>query len=210
MTVSRLSVDLLGPVPVAPLTVSARVLRPGRTVDLVEAELVDPARGRTVARGTAWRAPLSLDGPRTDAGEPVPPGPAVGTQQPRPPSWHGGYLDSIRWVWVSGSIIEPGPAVVWMQPLVHLVDDEPWSPLTRVLVCADSASGASAAVDPQEYAFLNTELTVHVVRPRRGDWVGLSARTLLGGGSVGTARATIWDGDGAVGSTAAALLLQRR
>jgi acyl-coenzyme A thioesterase PaaI-like protein len=210
MTVSRLTVDLLGPIPVAPLTVSARVLRPGRTVDLVEAELIDPQQGRPVARGTAWRAPLTVDGPlSTDPGEPAPPGPAQGYEAPWPASWHGGYLDAMRWAWVSGSM-QPGPAVVWMQPLVHLVDDEPWTPLTRVLVSADSANGISAAVDPAAYSFLNTELTVHVTRPLRGDWVGLSARTVLGGGSVGAARATIWDGDGVVGASAAALLVQRR
>ena len=77
-------------------------------------------------------------------------------------------------------------------------------------MCADSASGVSSVLDPREYLFLNTELTVHLTRPLRGDWVGLAARTYLGGGSVGTSRSTIWDADGVAGTSAAALLIRRR
>src|ERR1700712_5317658 len=45
----RFTMDLLGPVPVAPLSVAATVLRPGRTVSLRQAELSDES-GRGLAR----------------------------------------------------------------------------------------------------------------------------------------------------------------
>ena len=55
------------------------------------------------------------------------------------------------------------------------------SPVQRLMTCVDSASGVSAALDPGEWGFLNTELTVHVLRPPVGDWVCLDAETTLGG-----------------------------
>src|ERR1700712_643703 len=59
--VGRFTMDLLGPVPVAPLSVATTVLRPGRTVSLRHAELSDES-GRVPARAQAWAFPL-LEGP---------------------------------------------------------------------------------------------------------------------------------------------------
>ena len=73
----------------------------------------------------------------------------------------------------------------WEIKQAILLPDEELSPLQRLLTCVDSASGASAALDPAEWNFLNTELTVHVVRPPEGEWGCLKARTTLGGGAVG-------------------------
>ena len=72
-----------------------------------------------------------------------------------------------------------------MRPPVDLVDGEPMSPVQRLMTCVDSASGVSAALDPAKWAFLNTELTVHVLRPPVGEWVCLDAETTLGDGGGG-------------------------
>ncbi|MDQ4008003.1 MAG: thioesterase family protein [Actinomycetota bacterium] len=205
--VGRLTMDLWGPVPVGPLAVATRVERPGRSVDLVAAEV--SAGGRLVARASAWRFPAE----ETDTGTPgvvVPAGPEAGTDQPRPGSWCGGYLDAVEWRWIHGAVMEPGPATVWMRPRLPLVHGEEMSPLQRLLVCVDSASGASAALDPGAWAFLNTELSVHLVRPVAGDWVCVDAETTLAGTSTGLAAARLLDLHGLVGRSAQALLVARR
>ncbi|MGH3495894.1 MAG: thioesterase family protein [Nocardioidaceae bacterium] len=209
MTVSRFTLDLLGPVPLSPLRVPAAVLRSGRSVDLVTAELVDPAAGRTVAQARAWRVPLRTQGPVTAATEP-PPGPEHGVHKEPPPSWRCGYLDSVEWAWIEGAVTTPGPAVMWMRPRIRLVEDEDLSPLQRLLVCVDSASGASSELDAREWGFLNTDLTVHLLRPLTGEWVGLVARTELGGGAAGTALSQVFDRRGLVGHSAQALLIAPR
>ena len=84
------------------------------------------------------------------------------------------------------------------------------SPLQRLLTCVDSASGVSAALDPGAWGFLNTELTVHVLRPPVGDWVCLDAETTLGSGSVGVATSSVYDEQGLVARSAQALLVSRR
>lgn len=207
-TVGRLTVELLGPVPVGPLRVSASEVRPGRTVSLVEATLYDEQRDRPVARAHAWLFPATDDGPGKPT--PLPHGPADGEEKPRPASWSGGYLDAVEWRWIIGSVGEPGPGVVWMRPPAELVEGEPMSPLQRLMACVDSASGASACLDPAEWGFLNTELTVHVLRPPVGEWICLDATTTLGTGSVGLATSSVHDELGLVARSAQALLVVKR
>jgi len=57
---------------------------------------------------------------------------------------------------------------------------------------------------------LNTDLTVHLIRPLRGEWVGMAARTHLGGGSAGMASAELYDEAGRVGQSAQSLLIAER
>jgi hypothetical protein len=207
-TVGRFAMDLLGPVPVGPLRVSAEVVRPGRTVELCEATLYDEQRSRPCARASAWLFPTDA-GPETPADQ-VDHTPEDGVERPRPDAWSEGYLDAVEWRWIRGSVAEPGPGVVWMRPRVPLVAGEPLSPVQRLMACVDSASGVSAELDPAAWGFLNTELTVHVLREPVGEWLCLDARTFLGGGSVGTARATVHDAHGIVASSAQALLVTKR
>ncbi len=206
--VGRVTVDLLGPVPLGALEVRASVLRPGRSVRLLGAELRDPARARTVATARAWVLPERDDGP----GEVGPaPGhaPADGEARGRPDGWHPGYLDAIEWRWIAGGLDRQGSGTVWMRP-PPLVEGEDLSPLQRVLTCVDSASGVSAGLDITRWAFLNTELTVHQLRPLEGEWVAVEAETTLGPGSVGVCTSRVSDERGLVARSAQTLLVVRR
>ena len=207
--VGRFTMELLGPVPVGPLRVEASVVRPGRTVELCEATAYDERRGRPCARATAWLFPAVTDGP-VQAGEPPPHRWRDGIHKEPPPSWSRGYLDAIEWRWVTGAVDEPGPGLVWMRPTVDLVEGEPMSAVQRLMSCVDSASGVSAVLDLAEWQFLNTELSVHVLRPPTGAWVCLDAETTLSSGSVGTAVSRVYDERGLVARSAQALLVARR
>ena len=204
----RFTMDLLGPVPVEDLSVTTSVLRSGRTVSLRQAELSDET-GRVVARAQAWAFPASVAG-AGGFGVPLEHGPEDGHHEEPPASWFRGYLDSVEWQWIEGAVTRPGPAVVWMRPLVPLLPGEEMTPLQRLLTCVDSASGASAALDPSEWDFMNTELTVHLIRLPVGEWVCLRARTTLGPGSVGLASSEVYDERGLVARSAQALLVTPR
>jgi acyl-coenzyme A thioesterase PaaI-like protein len=207
--VGRFTMELLGPVPVGRLEVRAAVVRPGRSVSMCEATAYDVQRNRACARATAWLFPDRADGP-VPTGRPLPHAPEDGVAKEPPDSWSGGYLDAVEWRWISGAVTEPGPAVVWMRPRVDLLVGEPTSPVQRLMACVDSASGASAALDPAHWGFLNTELTVHLLRPPAGEWLCLDATTALGGGSIGLATSSVYDERGLVARSAQALLVVRR
>ena len=134
---------------------------------------------------------------------------ATAIERGRPTGWGGGYLDIVEWRWIKGAVGDPGPSVVWMRS-PDLVAGEPISPLQRLLACADSASGCSSVLDPSDWGFLNTELTVHVLRPPEGEWLLLEAETTLSTGAVGMATADIFDARGLVARSNQALLVQPR
>jgi Thioesterase-like superfamily len=206
MVVARVSCDILGPVPVGELTVAAAVVRPGRSVELVEASL--HASGREVMRARAWRVL------RTGAVAPPQPGPppaVLATEpSPTPHGWVGGYLSAMEWRLVSGSFAEPGPAVVWTRMRHPLVPDEPPSPLQRVLIAADSGNGVSSELPLIDWMFINPELTVHLHRAAVGEWVCVDATTTISASGAGLATSILSDQDGAIGMGAQSLLVVPR
>ncbi|MBK5305645.1 MAG: thioesterase family protein [Frankiaceae bacterium] len=205
--VARMTVEILGPIPVGDLEVKADVVRPGRRVELVEAVL--SADGRAVARARAWRVL------RTDAS----PVPSQHRQAPPLPErargveaggWIDGYLSAIEWRFDRGHFTERGPAAAWARTRVTVVPDEPLSPLQRVLVVADSGSGISSELDLRRWLFINPELTVHLHREPVGEWICVDASTTISPGGVGLATSVLSDVEGPVGVGAQTLLVARR
>jgi hypothetical protein len=206
MQVGRITFEILGPVPLAPVEVRARVARPGRSVELLEASLSGP--DGEVMRATAWRLRAGEVPARAEP-ETAPPGPDQGaTREFFETRQSVGYHIAIEWLFVRGAFREPGPATVWMRMRVPLVEGEEPSPLERVLVAADSGNGISAELDYHDYLFINTDLSVHLVRMPVGDWVCLDSTTYVDG--LGLTDTEIWDQRGRIGRAAQTLLVRRR
>jgi Thioesterase-like superfamily len=205
MRVGRITFEILGPVPLAPLQADARVVRPGRSVELLEAALAGP--DGEVMRARAWR--LQAGDIQLDCADDPPPGPASAEPRPFFPTGEEvGYHTAMEYRFASGGFLEPGPATVWMRMRCALVEGEEASPLDRVLVAADSGNGVSAALDWREHLFINTDLSVHLLRPPVGDWVCLDAVTYVNG--LGLSDTALWDERGRIGRAAQTLLVRRR
>jgi Thioesterase-like superfamily len=210
--VARLTIDFLAPVPLAPVTVSARTTKPGRNVQLAEAEM--QAEGRTVLRARAMRlrrgevelpagaggAAAALPGPDTGAPGrfPIDDGTAEG--------FHRTAMD-IRFVEGDYGI---GPAKAWFRLKLPLVDAQPASPLARAIAAADFGNGISRVVDFGDYLFVNTDLTVHLHREPQTDWVLVDASTRLESNGAGLARSTLGDERGQIGLAAQSLFVASR
>ncbi|MGH3492800.1 MAG: thioesterase family protein [Sciscionella sp.] len=207
-TLARITVEILGPVGLGELAISAQVLRPGRSVRLLRAEL--RSSDRLCATANAWQI-ANTDTAAIAAGQAEPPpGPAGLAEWTGDSNWGGGYLNAIQWRSAHGGFGLPGPAVVWARPRLPLVAGEVSSPLQRLMLVADSGNGLSAELNPREWYFINSELTVHLHRVPQGEWIALDAAMLTGSHGVGTARTVLHDRTGQVGSGAQALLLRRR
>jgi Thioesterase-like superfamily len=206
MRLGRVTFEILRPVPIAQLRVVAEVVRPGRSVEMLEAELTGPEG--VLVRARAWRlvaADLRLD----DTSGPAPPGPEAGEESEFFPTGEPvGYHTAMEYRFISGGFLEPGPATVWMRMRGPLVEDEQPTPLQRVLVAADSGNGVSAALDWRRYIFINTDLSVHVMREPDGEWVGLDAVTHVDG--LGLADTALWDENGRLGRAVQTLLVRSR
>jgi hypothetical protein len=225
--VGRITYEILRAVPIAPLRVSARVVRPGRSVELVEATLTD-AGGEEVIRASAWRlrsAEIEIpDGLSSERG-PGLIGSSPSTLRPgfAPPSYADarpgrfpttghdvGYHTAMEYRFVRGDFVERGPAVAWMRMRYPLIPGEAPSPLQRVLVAADSGNGVSATLDWDRYLFINVDLTVHVHRPPAAEWVCLDAITIPEPSGVGIADTALYDERGPIGRAVQTLLIDRR
>jgi hypothetical protein len=210
--VGRVTCEILRSVPIAPLRVSARVVRPGRRVQLLETELRDE-EDEPLVRASAWRirtAPVDIPAEAMAAYEP-PPGPEQGAEAEFFPTGQElGYHTAMECRFVEGGFVEPGPAVVWLRMRQPLVAGEEPSPLQRVLVTADVGNGVSASLDYRRYLFINVDLTVHVERMPAGEWVCVDAVTLPQPNGVGTAESVLSDEQGRIGRALQTLLVSER
>jgi hypothetical protein len=209
--IGRISFDILRAVPIGPVQVAARVLRPGRRVQLIEAELGDGTE--TLMRATAWRIrtePVEIPAEALAASPPPPP-PERGSEVSFfPTGQEHGYHSAMEVRFISGGFIEPGPAVVWLRMRQPLIAGEETSPLQRLLVVADVGNGVSASLDYRRHLFINVDLTVHLERMPAGEWVCVDAVTLPAPNGLGTAESVLSDGEGRVGRALQTLLIAER
>jgi hypothetical protein len=210
--VARLTIDFLAPVPMAPLTVSARTTKPGRNLQMAEAEM--EADGRTVVRARAVRLrrgqvelPAAAGGATT-----VPPGPDDGRPGHFP--LHDGHAEGFHRTAMDIRFLDGdygiGPARAWFRLRLALVDDEPASPLARAIAAADFGNGISRVVDFEDYLFVNTDLTVHLHREPAAEWVLVDASTRLEPHGAGLAQSTLSDERGQLGVAAQSLFVASR
>src|SRR4051812_47465470 len=115
--VARLTVELMRPVPLAPLELAVRTIRPGRKVQWLEATLCDEG-GQEVARATALRiraGEVNTLGSVHPAVEPPPAPDSV-------PNHNFPFGEGAVGFWnvhdvrlVRGDWLEPGPGVAWFR-----------------------------------------------------------------------------------------------
>jgi hypothetical protein len=208
--VGRITFEILRAVPIAPLTVEARVVRPGRRVQLCEATLSDEGGAVMSARGWRIRTSEVEIPPGLPRAEAPPPPDQASEKDFFPMTEDVGYYTAMEYRFTEGAFLELGPATVWMRMLHPLVEGETPSPLTRVLIAADSGNGVSATLDFLRYVFINVDLTVHLHRMPEGDWVCLDAITLPEPNGVGIADTMLHDERGPIGRATQTLLVGSR
>lgn len=210
--VARVTVELLRPVPFERLDVSARVRRPGRNVQLVEASLwaeekeVARATGLRIRRGRAPGIPGRAVGSPSAVGRPE-----EGTAPPEPtgPFHPGFHSEGVEHRFIQGSFAEPGPAVDWIRVRVPLLEDEPLSPLCRTCAVADFGNGISGML-PGTHTYINPDLTVYLHRYPEGEWICLDAVTRVEPHGIALATSTMHDRQGPFGCAAQSLIVSER
>jgi hypothetical protein len=210
---SRVMVDLLGPVPVTDrLWVRACVQRPGTKIELLDAVMLAPGpdgQPRPVAKAVAWRFQ------EHDTDElfftPTPPLRPVSQGRQRYPDDNANqtYIQSLEWRWLN-DILNSVPGECWARPIVDLVKGETMTSIQRLFTVADIANGMGSRLQVTEWLFLNTDLVVHVHRVPQGEWIGVQAETHYGRDGVGVSRGTLFDEYGSVASLQQAQLVRRR
>ena len=210
MPFARVTCEFLRPVPVAPLKVSSRVIRPGRRVQGLEAEvrhgdeLVCRASGLRIRSGDS-------DVPEGVLPRPTPI-PAWDTGAP--PAWLDSWARGlIHWMdvrLVKGDIPETGPGAAWFRLGGELVAGEAPGPLQRVVTAADFGNGLSGILDFRTHLYINPDLTVYLHRYPTGEWVGVDAVTWAHPHGIGLAESQLWDEEGPIGRSLQSLVVGKR
>jgi hypothetical protein len=206
--VARLTVELLRPVPLTPLTISARALRAGKLVHWVEASLhagdVEVAhaiglRLRTVESSIIAAPPIEVLAVRS-----------TGTVIDLDPQvLRGiGFWNANEITMVAGEFGGIGPGGAWIRLHTPLVEGEALTPVQRVAAAADFASGIGNPVPMTAGGAINADLTIAMHRPLAGEWVGLDARAWADAQGTGMADAVIHDAAGPIGRSIQSLLVR--
>ena len=209
MRVARLTVDLMRPVPVAPLTIESEVLREGRKIQLCAVRLL--AKGVVVVGATVLKIKVQANElPPEAAIEPV--------QLPGPDQSRVEHVDFSSSPFVTGMSLRAargrfgvqGPGAIWYRVDRPIVEGLPVSQAMRAMAAADFCNGTSAVLDFRAWTFLNADLTVNFSREPEGDWILLDAESWIGPDGAGLAMARLADARGYFGRAIQSLVIEKR
>ncbi|MFG3255757.1 thioesterase family protein [Streptomyces sp. NPDC048172] len=195
LVLSRISHDILGKPALDECEVTVESVRPGRTIELLEA--VVRIAGRPVVRTRAWLL-ASGDTAAVAGGADerlTPPGEletwAMGDL------WPGGYIASLDARPLAPP--RPGRATAWISTPLDLVAGEPIGPVASFLALVDTANGIAVRQSPTDWMFPNVDLTIHLHRQPEGDWTGLDTTVTFGPTGQGLTSTVLHDVHGPVG-----------
>lgn len=209
--IGRLTANLLRPVPIDELEIEVVTDYAGRNAAHYSARLW--SGGKELARFTALaQREQALALPAVLDGHPLP-------QAPRAPADSAparmpfgssvSYADLVENRVASGRFFN-GRCAAWFRLQRPLVAGEAPSGYQRVAVAADSGNGISALLDFQRYLFVNSDLTINLLRRPVGEWVCVDARTLLAPNGCGLAESQLFDEAGLIGRATQSLAVRAR
>ena len=211
---TRLSIELIKPVPVAPLTVRQETY-PGRsttrmTIDLYTDDVLVARAHALLLRGQTLTLPPELPGWSPALLLPKPSDCHERLRIPGLPSGTSFYQSAMEILVAQGDSKQPGPAAAWFRLTVPLMQDRPTSPAMRAAAAADFGNGLSWVLPPERYLFANADLSLHLHRQPEGEWIGLLSETQAQGGGAGATLSRLYDIHGPVGVAIQTLVLRER
>lgn len=204
MQLTRLTVEILGTIPMETVEVTSSVLRPGRSIELADGTLSHHGRPALLAR--AWlqhtRDTTAL------AGSAYSPMPSPDDLDPVDPTqmWPGGFIASVGEI--RSRIVETGRGQAWIHPTVPLLAGEPVSPTARLVALIDIANGITPRADPRDVAFPNLDLTLHLFRTPGEGWIGFDTTVSFSGAGLGLTATVLHDEHGPLGTIAQTLTVR--
>ncbi|MGY5318845.1 thioesterase family protein [Neomicrococcus lactis] len=198
LRMARVGLDILGIIHGGEFEVQTRMIRPGKTIELIEAEMISGGRTAIIAR--AWRL-------KTGDSEPVAALEDGPVQHPENlPEynqmllWPGGYIRSIEFRREDGH--RPGKGVVWLRNPYNMVSsDTKTADIVHLLGMVDTANGVAPRVEPgpESWMFPNVDLQIHMHRKPAGEWLGLETQQQYGADGIGLTSAILHDVHGPFG-----------
>lgn len=206
---TRLTVELIRPIPMSGFRVQSEIRRPGRSVTHTEAEIFDEDRIYARAYGMHIRVLSDLEVATAEISTPAlsntVPGPFSVSTDLHDEAW---FASSVECRYERGSrIAGGGPTTLWLRTLYPIVEDEEPSPFQRIAPLADCGNGISRNGDVGSISFVNPDLTLSLHREPLGDWFASRSVSHWQPSGIGFADSELFDVDGPVGRASQSLIL---
>lgn len=195
MVLARISFDILGYLAAEVCEVQVETIRPGRTIELIEATVVINGRPAVLAR--AW---FTIASDTSEVAGGVPTGlslPGPENRWPITDTWPGGYVASLEMR--AAEPPRPGRVTAWLSTDCRLVAGEAASVHACFIALVDTANGVAVRRSPKEWMFPNLDLTIHLYRQPASGWVGLDTTVTFGATGQGLTSTALHDELGPVG-----------
>ena len=209
MNIARVSIDLMRPVPVGPLTIETDILREGRKIQLCGIKLLaDGVQvvGATVLKIKQQSQPLPDDVRDPPVALPPPEDSLV-------EDGHGAtspFAGMVSMRAARGRFGQAGAGAIWFRLDHPLVEGEAVSQAVRAVVAADFSNGTASTLDFRAWTYINADLTVSLARQPVGDWILLDGESWIGPDGAGLAMSRIADRQGYFGRAVQSLVIEKR
>ena len=206
---SRITIEILGAVPITPCEIKVEQVRVGKRIELLKA--LYTSAGKVFMIAHAWRL-ASQPGITPTVQEPfdLPRLPDPQVQTFFPGISYFPYGHALEWRFAEGSFDTPGPATVWARSRIPLIEGCPMEGLEALILMIDSANGISAELDIMKWTFVPVDLTVGLYRQPIGPWIGMTARTAIESNGIGQTTTTAFDESGSIGHSLHTLFVRPR
>ena len=207
MEVTRLTVDLMRPVPTVPLSIETRVVRAGKRIQVLEGRM--EGNGSDVAVASALRLRVAEVPVPSHSRPELPPAPSelpVVTMEPVHEPWF--HTRGVELRSAKQSFYVAGPGTAWVRLAMRLVEGEEPTPLQRAAVAADFGNGVGNVLS-EDFVFMNADLSIYLHRPPEGEWVGLRSRSDIDHLGYGLAQSVLFDTQGSIGHGLQAIFVDR-
>ncbi|MBW2244400.1 MAG: thioesterase family protein [Deltaproteobacteria bacterium] len=198
---ARITIDLLGPVPMKPLRLERTYARRGRRHAVVLATLLDDDRAVARATGVLFRPNEGLEASWEHEDAPLPPPDGLEStplmhkayQKHAPPGFH----------WSLEVRIVPGPlAAAWIRTPLELIEGERMQPILHAAAVSDLTYGLAARTmlkrgftpaDRKRVMLINTDTNLFFERAPVGEWFGFRHEIVADRRGIGLAEVTQFD-----------------
>ncbi|MFB6446891.1 thioesterase family protein [Bradyrhizobium tunisiense] len=209
MDIARVTIDLMRPVPVGPLTIATEVLREGRKIQLCQVKLL--ADGVQVVGATVLKIrrqaltlpdsvkelPVTLPSPEDSLVEE-----SAAVTSP--------FVRLVSMRAARGRFGQAGAGAIWFRVDNPLIEGEAISQAMRAVVAADFSNGTASMLDFRAWTYINADLTVSFSRQPVGEWILLDGESWIGADGAGLAMSRLADRQGYFGRAVQSLVIEKR
>lgn len=205
MRIGRISLDILGLIPGGDFEIETKLIRSGKTIELIESTM--RADGKACIQARTWRMIKSDTTHIAGLEDQAQPSPELQPIWQAIHQWPGGYIASLE---ARTSQHRCGKSMVWLTNPYDMVEDEPTSDFVRLMGMVDTANGVATRQDvPFDFVFPNLDLQIHLYRMPQGKWLGLQTTQQYGQDGIGLTSSVLHDEQGPFGHSEQILTIRQ-